>query len=235
MNISKRRKIAFIIQIVMVVFEMVALGLCMNDGGARNFKYFTVLSNVSTMLVSLIYILLYLKMNGQQKELPRWLRLLRYMATNCLALTFIIVVTVLVPMGAKDGLADDLLYKGPQSFHHILCPFLSVFSFCLFEEGELKVKWDIVIAIIPTILYAIIFTFLNLIKVLTGPYAFLEVYNQPVYLSIIWFILINGISYGLAWLILLGTRLKWFKSDQEAKTEEIRNEEENNGHDINDS
>jgi len=232
MNILKRKKTAFIIQIILVVLEIVAFGLCMNKGGLRNFKYFTVLSNVSTMLVGICYIILYLMMKGQQKELPKWLRWLRYMVTNSLALTFVIVVTVLVPMGAKDGKGWALLYKNAQSLHHIICPFLSVFSFCLFEEGELR-KWDIVIAIIPTIIYAILFSFLNLIKAVKGPYAFLEVYNQPVYLSIIWFIVINGASCGLAWLILLGTRLKFFKRDENEvdmiEMEERRNEEENIG------
>jgi len=220
MNISQRRKTAFIIQIILLVFEMAALGLCVSDGGIRNFKYYTVLSNVFTMLMSLCYIILYLKMNGQKGGLPQWLRRLRYMVTTCLALTFVIVITVLVPIGAKDGLVDDLLYKGPQSFHHILCPFLSIISFCFFEEGELT-NLDLMISLIPTVLYAIILTFLNLIKVVTGPYPFLEVYNQPFYMSIIWFIVILGISCGLAWIIKCVTLSKIFKGNDNVTEGEI--------------
>eukprot|EP00833_Pecoramyces_ruminatium_P004547 jgi/Orpsp1_1/1178579/evm.model.c7180000065909.2 len=109
-------------------------------------------------------------------------------------------MTVLVPMAVGSGLADDLLIRGPQPFHHIICPIISFISFCIFEEGELT-KNNILLAIIPTIIYAIVSTILNILKVLTGPYPFLEVYNQPVYLSVIWFIGIIAISSGIAWFI----------------------------------
>jgi hypothetical protein len=35
-----------------------------------------------------------------------------------------------------------------------------------------------------------------------GPYPFLHVYEQPVYMSIIWFAAILGGAYFMAWLLL---------------------------------
>jgi len=211
-------KIGFILNVIIFIFEIIGLILCLLDGGFYNFIYFTVLSNVFAMIVSATYSMYYFK--TKSIELPNWIRLLRYMTTNCLTLTFFIVMTVLVPMAIKDSLVDDLLIRGPQMFHHILCPIISFISFCIFEEGELTVK-SIGLAIIPTIIYAIILTFLNIIKVVIGPYPFLEVYEQPVYASILWFIGIIIISSGLAWFILYVFQLNIYEKYMKKETETL--------------
>lgn len=197
-NKSKPRRIAFILNIIIFIFEIFGIILCLNDGGVYNFVYFTVLSNVFAMIVSLIYVITYKR--SESDELPRWLILIRYMATNCLSLTFFIVITVLMPMNYSNGTYLELLFRGPQPFHHVACPILSFISFCFYEKGELF-KNDIWMAVIPSFIYACITTVLNVIKVFEGPYPFLEVYKQPVYMSVMWFIGIIGISYGLAWVI----------------------------------
>ena len=38
-------------------------------------------------------------------------------------------------------------------------------------------------------------------RVVEGPYPFLRVYEQPVYMSIIWVIVILGSAYGIAFLL----------------------------------
>ena len=223
---KKKRIIAIICNCILVIFEIIGLWLCMNDGGVYNFIYFTVLSNVITMIVSAIYLIVCFVNGIYTENLPKWLRWIRYMATNCLALTFIIVITVLIPMGAKDGLIDDLLIRGPQLFHHILCPIISFLSFCIVEEGNIT-KRDIWIATFPTILYAIILTFLNVIKVVEGPYPFLLVYDQPFYLSVIWFILIVGISFGLPLVIRRVSQINFFKNRKNTHDDNINLEEIN--------
>ena len=54
---------------------------------------------------------------------------------------------------------------------------------------------------LPTLIYALILMALNLMRVVEGPYPFLRVYEQPVYMSIIWVIVILGSAYGIAFLL----------------------------------
>ena len=69
----------------------------------------------------------------------------------------------------------------------------------------------VVVQFIFTIAYAIVFITLNILKVYEGPYPFLMVYKQPVYMSIVWFILIVGGAFGI------GKGIMWIKNRQEKK------------------
>lgn len=57
------------------------------------------------------------------------------------------------------------------------------------------------VALIPTIIYAVITTSLNIAKVMYGPYPFLYVYEQSVGMSVFWCILIISIEYAIVWLL----------------------------------
>ena len=48
---------------------------------------------------------------------------------------------------------------------------------------------------IPTLIYAIVLIILNIKGIVDGPYAFLRFNFQPLYQSVLWFILIVGITY----------------------------------------
>ena len=57
---------------------------------------------------------------------------------------------------------------------------------------------DAAIAVIPTLIYAIIALILNLARRMDGPYPFLRVYRQPVSASAFWFAAILGGNYLIA-------------------------------------
>ena len=78
-----------------------------------------------------------------------------------------------------------------------------------FERHKINGLKDNFRAVYFTIAYAIVFITLNILKVYEGPYPFLMVYKQPVYMSIIWFILIVGGAFGIGKLIM------WIKNRQE--------------------
>ena len=61
---------------------------------------------------------------------------------------------------------------------------------------------------IPTIIYAAVMIVLNLLKVLRGPYPFLYVYEQPIYMSVIWAVAILALTYilGLILRVLNGIK-----------------------------
>ncbi|OUM58357.1 hypothetical protein PIROE2DRAFT_16383 [Piromyces sp. E2] len=215
---NKRGKAALILNIIIFIFEFIALFLCYQHGGFRNVKYYTVLSNVFTMVTCACYIVYYFKSKGKE-EMPYWIKIIRYMGTNCLALTFIVVMTVLVPMVIpyEDGVYK-LLVEGPQLFHHIFCPILSVISFGLLEENNPNYR-DAFIAVIPTLIYAVVLIILNFARVVDGPYPFLKVYDQSVLASIFWFIAIVGAAFLLAYLIKLLTKYKNRKYNNDNATE----------------
>ena len=91
-----------------------------------------------------------------------------------------------------------LLFSNELLYHHLLCPLLCIISFIFFDKVETYKIFDNVIATSVTIFYGIILITLNILKILEGPYPFLKVYNQPIYISIFWIILILGITYIIA-------------------------------------
>ena len=56
-------------------------------------------------------------------------------------------------------------------------------------------------ALLPTLVYALVLVILNLAKLVDGPYPFLKVYQQPVYMSCIWVLAILGGAYLIAALL----------------------------------
>ena len=191
-----RIQLAIAANIVIVVLELIGTRMSLSNGGAKNFIWYTVLSNVMALAASACYAVCGLL--GKGGEPPQWVSLLKYGAAVCLSVTFLVVVFVLVPMAMPSGTAADVLYKGPQIYHHILCPLISAASFVFLEPAPLGGMKLLLIAAAPTLLYATVFVILNLAKVVHGPYPFLYVYEQPWFMSVFWFAAIVGLSAGLA-------------------------------------
>ena len=57
------------------------------------------------------------------------------------------------------------------------------------------------ISLLPTAVYAVCSTTGNALKIMNGPYPFLRVYEQPLYMSVIWFVLILSLAYIIALVI----------------------------------
>lgn len=182
----------------LIALELVGAAVGFASGGVPKFKYYTILSNVFALVSSIAFLVSYLKRGGKFKHIAG---LMRYFASCCLAVTFLTVVFVLVPMAVPHGTAAEVLYKGPQLYHHILCPILACLSFIFIEQGIVPDKRLAALACAPTLLYAVVFIILNLLRVTRGPYPFLHVYEQPWFLSVIWFILIGGVAIGSSLLI----------------------------------
>ena len=83
-----------------------------------------------------------------------------------------------------------------MKYQHFLCPLLSIGSFLLVDSfQELVDKTTLRLALIPTVFYAIAAVIGNITKVIYGPYPFLHVYEQSVYMSIFWTVIIVGMAY----------------------------------------
>jgi len=103
-----------------------------------------------------------------------------------LMITFLTVSLVLVPIYRMDL---SLAYWGPNFFYHLVCPILFFINYIFFSKKEEFSTKDIFVSIIPTIIYGTIITMMNVIVKGYGPYPFLYVYEQPVYLSVLWILI----------------------------------------------
>lgn len=113
--------------------------------GIGAFKYFTVLSNVFSGIVSgwVAFSL------ARGRAASRWQCTLKLSATTCVALTFLVVAVFLgPPMGWLP------MYMGANLWLHLVLPLAAIVEFCLFEQGELQPRADL-LALIPVALYGI--------------------------------------------------------------------------------
>lgn len=208
---SKTKKVvAIILNLMVMCMEVLGAYHSFQKGGILNLRFYTVLSNVLALVVSLLYVVYYIRnFNRKDTAFPRWLKQLKFVTCNCLAVTFVVVVAVLIPM---DGIqsVDHYIFGPANIYHHVFCPLIMIFSFCVFEKERKITVRDNVLALIPTIIYAVVMVILNLVKVLKGPYPFLYVYEQPIYMSIIWAVVILTLTYvlGLILRVLNGMERK---------------------------
>ena len=186
------KNINIILNLLIVIFEIIGFILVFNELGISAMEYYTEDSNLLLLISSSIF-LIYLLNN---KKLPSWFKSLRYAAIVSTTLTLIIVLTVL--SWTTNLGVYHLLFKGSMLYHHTLCPILAILSFVLIEKYE---RLNVIYGLCFTIIYAIILIFLNIIKIVEGPYPFLLIYNQPVIHSIIWIILILAITYAIALIL----------------------------------
>lgn len=193
-----RRLICLAINLAIVFMELYACYMSFLMHGGLMFQYYTEDSNIFAMLASAcmsVYIIQSLR--NESGAVPMWIRLIKYMSTCCLTVTLLVVIFVLIPT-MKQFSPMDLLFSGSMLFQHTLCPILAIVSFLLLEHEPPLTKRHALYALIPTIIYAVVSVILNILRVMEGPYPFLYVYKQPVYMSVIWFIAIVGGAYLLA-------------------------------------
>ena len=96
-----------------------------------------------------------------------------------------------------------VLTEGSMLYTHTLCPLIALGTFIGFAPKEFK-KVDAIKAISFTVIYGLIAIILNVMRVMKGPYPFLYVYEQPVWVTVFWIVTIISGAYALSRLILVG-------------------------------
>lgn len=164
-------------------------------------KFYTQLSNLLALFVSLAYVIEAVPRLKKGKTAPSGaVRALGYAAVCMLTVTFLVVLFILPGMTKAGGL-KHLLFYGSMLYMHFLCPAISLLGFLLFEKEPPLTNKHLLIALMPTFLYAAVTITLNLLKLMHGPYPFLYVYEQPVYMSVIWFLIVVGGAVAIAWIL----------------------------------
>ena len=186
---------------LIVYFETIAVPMSWAMGGTIMFTMYTELSNIFNGAVCLLVGLWQLSCIFTRRELPLWLKRLKFISTSCLAMTFLTVVIILAPMYEDGNGWYIMLCTSSMLYHHLLNPLAAIFSFVLLERSprlpRSTVKW----ALLPTVLYGGIILWLNIQRVVDGPYPFMKVYDQSVQASVLWCIAILLMNYFYAWLL----------------------------------
>ena len=133
-------------------------------------------------------------------EMPAWVRTLKYTVTCCLMLTFLTVVFVLAPMYGPDG-HYVMLLTSSMLYNHFLNPVTALLSFVLLERAPALPRRAVGRAMIPTLVYGGIMLAANVARVYKGPYPFLYVYEQPLWTSCMWVVVILGGALLIAWAV----------------------------------
>lgn len=196
---TKNNKLALLCNSIMIILSCVGLYFATQE--SNMFLFYTNDSNILLLISSVVYILTLLI----KKDVPFISLVLRFMATACLALTF---VTIFYLASTYDGdYLNGLLFyltNGSFLFFHLLNPIISILSFTLFEgDRRLNKKKTIYLAMIPTVVYALVLVILNVTGKVVGPYPFLMVLRNTPLMSIISAVVILVLNYFLARFILL--------------------------------
>lgn len=194
-------KKSLIINILLVILEIVGLYMSYYYHNRIAIEYYTVLSNILVLITSLVFSIYLIK----KLNIPTWLKILKHTATTSIALTFLVVIFILAPMYNFNY--NYMLFYQELILHHLICPILSIITFIFFDNIKIE-KNNIKYGISFTLIYAFIIIILNILKIVIGPYPFLMVYNQPIYMSIIWFILIVGLSYLISIILIRKKEIK---------------------------
>ncbi len=134
------KKIAILCSIFLnlciVRWEPVAIRMTWEAVGSQTFTFYTENSNVFAFFVCLLVAVCQVICLFTGRQLPRWVKTLKYIATCCLTMTFLTVVFVLGPYCADQGGVVFLLTESSMLYHHLLNPLCAFVSFVLLERGQ---------------------------------------------------------------------------------------------------
>lgn len=160
MEIGKRFKISFVLNILVVVlvFLGVKVMASVRDGVLSSntwsvFKYFTFQSNILVGIVALLYAYFQWQIIKKKRDkIPHVLVVFNHVAVTAVGLTFVIVVAFLAP-----GYGYDKMYNNANLFFHALVPITAIINYLFFEK-EAKIRFvETLFAIIPSFLYGVVY------------------------------------------------------------------------------
>ncbi len=192
-------KIALAINTLIIIGESIAQPMIFIPRGIAAAQYYTQLSNIMLFIAAIILEVFLLRKIIKKTTIPRWVGLTLFSAVAATTVTIVVVLTIL---SWQVGDLGWLLFNGSMFFTHTLCPILGIILFTVFNPCEFK-KTDARYAMIFTLGYAAVALVLNIAKIWHGPYPFLWVYEQPIWASVMWVIVILAGAFGLAKLLLL--------------------------------
>lgn len=188
---DKRDKKLLLANISIIILEIIGLTITLPVTKKIELRFYTEDSNILMLVTSIITSYYILK----KKLTSRWLDVLYHMSVLGLTVTFLVVVFILGPM-YKFNYAW-LLFGGSMLYLHTICPIVAFITYILFYKNHINKK-DLPYTMSFTVIYAVIIIICNLFHIIDGPYPFLMIYKQPIYISLLWIVLILGGAYLLS-------------------------------------
>ncbi len=195
------------VNVILAVMEALGLFLMVELFKSYNLhpfgwiQYYTQLSNIFSMLAALFVAFFAARdLIKNTDSTPNIIRIFKFSSACCLTQTLLVTMFVLAPMGMMGGFVP-IMFEGPNLYHHFLCPIISVLSLVILEKGEKLTLKHCFYTLVPTLIYGVVAVVFNLLKVWHGPYPFLYVYEQPLYMSIIWAVVILGGAFAITLVV----------------------------------
>ena len=184
-----KKRLDIIIHVLIIILEILGFIRAIRHEGRLAIEFYTDLSNLMALLTSILYLVFYKKEN-------KIVNSLYFITATMLSITLLVVIFVLGPMYNFDY--KWLLLQGSHLIMHFICPVLFVLVY-LFHKKRNDNKF---LPVIVTVVYGVVLIILNLLKVVDGPYPFLKVYNQSIFISILWGIILISVSLGISILLI---------------------------------
>lgn len=179
---------ARVLNLIIVIFEIIAFAICIKQRGIKkNFIYYTQISNVITLISSLLFVLL----GGRT-----FVEVTRFLSVCMLIMTFLVTVLFLVPV-TKD--AKGLLFTGSGLFHHLIIPVMSTLSY-MFLEKRVSIYWVWLPGAV-TLVYGLIILYFNYTRQLEGPYPFFMIWKLGVKKTAIWMVCLMVVMTAISLLV----------------------------------
>ncbi len=169
------------------------------------FMYYTHISSVFAAVASLLIIVeISREITNPSNRSRSVFRYIRYVSVCMQTLTMLVVVFILFPSDLRKGTFRIRSYANVGEY--FLCPILSLISMTVFGDYRGVTKRDALTALVPTALYALVMALLNAFRIVDGPYDFLRVHNQSIYMSVFWTVVIICGAYAINRLLILLAR-----------------------------
>lgn len=211
-KMSKSQKISLALCLVVFIMAVVGSIMCFGeiyitptkplDHGIRLLKFFTVQSNILGGITAFIYIVYLIRENKTQKPIPVAVRILRYIATIDLIITFL-VVALFLGFIYEEGYF--LLFVNANFFFHFAIPVINFISFTFFEDApKMKIKqtlWGLVHMVLYSIFYmTVVITHFHdgAVDIYYDWYAFAQ---KGLAIAFVCAAILYAITYGLAFLL----------------------------------
>ena len=193
--------LSILLNLAIVWMEPIAIRMSWEAVGTQTFTFYTENSNVFAMAVCLVVAVAQVVSLFTGRQMPRWVKTLKFIATCCLTMTFLTVVFVLAPYYREQGGVVFLLTESSMLYHHLLNPLCAFVSFVLLEREPKLPARCIPLALVPTVLYGAIALWANVQRLIVGPYPFLMVYEQTTQQTVLWCVAILAMNLFYAWLV----------------------------------
>ena len=204
-SLTRKDKLSFACNLI--VAALTALGFCImlfgwagkgmfQSTGLTGLRFFTVLSNLFSGIVSLAYAIALVATVGRGKGFPRALAVLKLAATTSVALTFFTVVVLFEGIFGLRG-----MFKGANLLFHLVLPVLSMVELCVLDAHAATRMRATFAATIPMLLYGIAYYGNILVNGLGGEWPNTNDWYGFASWGLEWVPLVFAIMFLSTWLI----------------------------------